>query len=91
MLILRTMKPITKYLRYFQHFYFPQNYFYEDVLEISESISKLDGFNGKVMCANIVAFFIVYLCIIKGIKSTGKISYLTAPMPYILLSILLIR
>ncbi len=29
----------------------------QKVLEISESISKLDGFNGKVMCANIVAFF----------------------------------
>lgn len=38
-----------------------------------------------------MSLVIVYLCIRKGIKTSGKVVYVSAPLPYILLFILLIR
>jgi len=39
----------------------------------------------------VLAWTIVFLCLIKGIKSSGKVVYVTATLPYILLTVLLIQ
>ncbi|CAF0915793.1 unnamed protein product, partial [Didymodactylos carnosus] len=41
--------------------------------------------------ALLVAWIIVALCIIRGVKSTGKVAYFTAIFPYIVLLILIIQ
>jgi SNF family Na+-dependent transporter len=38
-----------------------------------------------------LSYFIVYFASWKGLKSTGAIVYVTAPLPYLLLTILLIK
>jgi len=37
------------------------------------------------------AWIIIFLCLVKGIKSSGKVVYVTATFPYLVLIILLIR
>ena len=53
----------------------PQWYFYSNVLEISTDIEDYSlGLNGKLVGCLIVAWVVVYLCVIKGIKSSGKVK-----------------
>ncbi|CAK9291732.1 unnamed protein product [Gordionus sp. m RMFG-2023] len=61
------------------------------VLNISEGLHHMGSINWKLAGYFILAWTIAYLCLIKGIKSTGKIVYFTATFPYVMLTILLIR
>ncbi len=37
------------------------------------------------------AWFLVYVCVFKGVHSSGKVVYLTATSPFLMLAILLVR
>ncbi|KAG7465193.1 hypothetical protein MATL_G00173690 [Megalops atlanticus] len=39
----------------------------------------------------LLSWVIVYLCILKGVKSSGKVVYFTATFPYVILLMLLVR
>ena len=39
----------------------------------------------------LLSWIIVFVCLSKGIKSSGKVVWITATMPYVLLTLLLIR
>jgi len=39
----------------------------------------------------LAAWVVIFLCLIKGIKSSGKVVYFTATFPYLILLVLLIR
>ncbi|XP_078487245.1 sodium-dependent proline transporter [Ciona intestinalis] len=60
-------------------------------------INKSDGIDDPgtvlwdlVLCL-LLAWLIVFFCLIKGVKSSGKVVYFTATFPYIILIILLVR
>ena len=56
-----------------------QWYFYTKALDVSTDIEDYShGLNGKLVGCFILAWVIVYICVVKGIKSTGKVSKLTA-------------
>ncbi|XP_046736581.1 sodium-dependent neutral amino acid transporter B(0)AT3 [Diprion similis] len=70
----------------------PTQYFwYRTTLMISEDINSPEVFNWKIALALVVAWILVYMCMIKGIASSGKVVYVTATFPYIVLIIFFFR
>jgi len=57
----------------------------------SEGIGDLGPIRWELLLSLILAWIIVYLSLIKGVKSSGKVVYFTALFPYLVLVILLIR
>lgn len=60
-------------------------------IHLSSGIDDLGGINWQLTLCLIASWVLVYLCICKGVKSSGKVVYFTAPFPYVLLTILLVR
>uniref|UniRef100_UPI00398EB495 sodium- and chloride-dependent creatine transporter 1-like isoform X3 n=1 Tax=Pristiophorus japonicus TaxID=55135 RepID=UPI00398EB495 len=59
------------------------------VLRISSGIDHLGTINWQMLLCVLATWIIVYFCIWKGVKSTGKVVYFTALFPYLVLIILL--
>ncbi|KAF6025222.1 hypothetical protein EB796_016468 [Bugula neritina] len=60
-------------------------------LSRSGSITDVIELRWDLTLILLFAWILVYLCLIKGIKSSGKVVYVTATAPYILLTVLLIQ
>ncbi|XP_056331090.1 sodium- and chloride-dependent transporter XTRP3-like [Danio aesculapii] len=69
-----------------------QFFFYRETLNISSSMEESGGglHMGQALCL-VLAWVIVYLFIVRGVKSTGVVVYFTATFPYVVLFIYLIR
>lgn len=59
------------------------------VLRISDGIDQLGTIHWQMLLCVLATWVIVYFCIWKGVKSTGKVVYFTALFPYLVLVILL--
>ena len=60
-----------------------QYFFYRDSLNLSSGIDELGVFNWKMFIALTTAWVVVYVCMVKGIKSSGKV-YLSSYYLHIL-------
>ncbi|XP_072023951.1 LOW QUALITY PROTEIN: sodium- and chloride-dependent neutral and basic amino acid transporter B(0+)-like [Amphiura filiformis] len=70
----------------------PSEEFYRNgMLHDSGSIEESGYVIWQLALCLLLAWLIVFLCLAKGIKSSGKVVYFTATFPYIVLFILLIR
>ncbi|XP_054619747.1 sodium-dependent neutral amino acid transporter B(0)AT3-like isoform X2 [Dunckerocampus dactyliophorus] len=70
----------------------PVNYFwYRETLNIMPDIETSGSLQWKLVICLTCAWVMLYLCFIKGIKSMGKAVYVTTPLPYLILTIFLIR
>jgi SNF family Na+-dependent transporter len=58
---------------------------------LSSSINQLGSLQWELVVCSIIVFFLIYLSIIKGVKTAGKAIWFTALVPYAVLTILLIR
>jgi len=68
------------------------NLFLSDkVLEITGGIDNLGGLNPHLSICLVVAWTCVFLALLKGVASLGKMSYFTATFPYIILTILVVK
>ncbi|XP_063970678.1 sodium- and chloride-dependent glycine transporter 1-like isoform X1 [Lytechinus pictus] len=68
-----------------------EEYFYNHVLGISSGVHDLGDVKWKLALCLLAAWVITFLCLIKGIKTSGKVVYLTSTFPYLVLFILFIR
>lgn len=58
---------------------------------MTDGIENLGGLNPRLTICLIIAWTIVFLALLKGVHSLGKISYFTSSFPYLMLAILIIR
>ncbi|XP_074526437.1 sodium- and chloride-dependent GABA transporter 1 [Halichoeres trimaculatus] len=68
-----------------------QQFFDHRLLQKTSGIEELGGLRWELFGCLILSWIIVYLCIFKGVKSTGKVVYFTAVFPYFILFALLIN
>ncbi|XP_071821795.1 sodium- and chloride-dependent neutral and basic amino acid transporter B(0+)-like isoform X1 [Apostichopus japonicus] len=68
-----------------------EEYWKVAVLQEAPSMNDGGGIVWQLALCLMVAWIIVFFCLIKGIKSSGKVVYFTATFPYVVLFILLIR
>ncbi|XP_078410502.1 sodium- and chloride-dependent GABA transporter ine isoform X1 [Cetorhinus maximus] len=68
-----------------------QQFFDYRLLQMSSGIEELGSIRWDLFGLLLLAWIIVYFCIFKGVKSTGKVVYFTAIFPYLILIILLIN
>ncbi|KAL5022464.1 hypothetical protein ScPMuIL_001619 [Solemya velum] len=70
----------------------PTTYFwYRETLNISPSVEVAGDLNWWIIVSLLCAWVIVYLCMVKGITSSGKVVYVTATFPYLVLIIFFFR
>lgn len=66
-------------------------FFFRETLNVSESIDETTTWNWKITLCYVAAWIVIYICVIRGIKSSGKVVYFTATFPYIVLTAFFIR
>uniref|UniRef100_A0AAY4D7H4 Transporter n=1 Tax=Denticeps clupeoides TaxID=299321 RepID=A0AAY4D7H4_9TELE len=66
-------------------------FWYRETLNASPAIDKSSGLEWWLVLSLICAWVVLYVCCIRGIETTGKAVYITSTLPYIVLTIFLIR
>lgn len=61
------------------------------VLDLSPSIDVVGHIKWDLCLCLFVSWAIVFLCLIRGVTSSGKVVYFTATFPYVVLTILLVK
>ncbi|GFR66302.1 sodium- and chloride-dependent betaine transporter [Elysia marginata] len=68
-----------------------QEYWENRVLRFSSGIDDFGQPRWDLVLCLLLAWIICFLCLLKGIKTTGKVVYFTAIFPYVVLVILFFR
>ncbi|EDV26055.1 uncharacterized protein TRIADDRAFT_37598 [Trichoplax adhaerens] len=66
-------------------------YFYKETLDATHSINDGGGIYWKAIICLAAGWIILYFCLMQGIKSSGKVVYVTATLPYVFLIAFLVR
>uniref|UniRef100_A0A8C6TCG7 Transporter n=1 Tax=Neogobius melanostomus TaxID=47308 RepID=A0A8C6TCG7_9GOBI len=62
-----------------------------NMLNISSGLDEPGSMSWELTLCLMAVWIMVYFCVWKGVKSTGKIVYFTATFPYVVLIILFVR
>ncbi|XP_071087647.1 uncharacterized protein [Haliotis cracherodii] len=68
-----------------------EEYFYRSVLASTPGLDNLGEVRWQLALCLLLCWGIIFMCLLKGIKSSGKISYIIVTLPYIFIMVLLIR
>ncbi|XP_060516213.1 sodium-dependent noradrenaline transporter-like [Cylas formicarius] len=81
-----TISKMTKYTPAFE-------FFHRAVLEMqwSDGLHEMGYPKWQLVVCLVMVYSLLYVSLFKGVKSSGKVVWVTATMPYVVLTILLIR
>lgn len=68
-----------------------QEFFKYKMLEQTSGVNETGVIRWELFLILLLAWILIYFCIFKGVKSTGKVVYFTALFPYVTLIALLIN
>lgn len=68
-----------------------EEYFMKGTLQVTKDINTQGGLVGELVGCLVLAYIVTYFSAWKGLKSTGKMVYITCLLPYVILTILLIK
>ncbi|XP_061183688.1 sodium- and chloride-dependent glycine transporter 1-like [Saccostrea echinata] len=68
-----------------------EEFWQNEVLQITKGIEDLGTIRWELLICLALAWIVVFLCLCKGVKSSGRVVYVTATFPYLVLIILFIR
>ncbi len=71
--------------------FFNKDFFSKKMLESTDNIEEAGGLVPLIVISLFLSYILVYFSIWKGVESSGKVVYLTALLPYVLLIIMLLR
>ncbi|KAM9384497.1 sodium-dependent neutral amino acid transporter B(0)AT1-like [Pholidichthys leucotaenia] len=66
-------------------------FFYRVTMNSSASIEEWGGIQWQIVVSLLTAWTVIAICCIRGIATSGKVVYVTSCLPYIVLTIILIR
>ncbi|XP_056270946.1 sodium-dependent neutral amino acid transporter B(0)AT1-like [Pseudoliparis swirei] len=66
-------------------------FWYRETLNTSESIDEFGSPQWWIVLSLIAAWTVLFVCCIRGIETSGKAVYVTSTLPYVVLTIFLIR
>lgn len=67
------------------------DFFKQEVLRVSGGLEEMGSIDTRLMICLFVTYVLIYLCIAKGIQSSSKVVYFTAPAPIFLLVVLMFK
>ncbi|XP_055004203.1 sodium- and chloride-dependent GABA transporter ine [Boleophthalmus pectinirostris] len=68
-----------------------KEFFQYNMLQQTGSVEETGTLRWQLFLILMLAWILIYFCIFKGVKSTGKVVYFTALFPYVILIALLIN
>lgn len=67
------------------------DYFHKTILNSSSHIAETGSLQPRIVFCMFLSYFVCYFASWKGLKATGKVLWVTCTLPYVLLTILLIK
>ncbi|GAU94639.1 hypothetical protein RvY_06373 [Ramazzottius varieornatus] len=70
----------------------PATEFWEHkILNISDGIDNIGSLNGHLSLSLLIVWIVCFFCVWKGVRTAGKVVYVTAIFPYGMLALLVVR
>ncbi|KAI9563896.1 hypothetical protein GHT06_011364 [Daphnia sinensis] len=69
----------------------PQEFYDNHLLQMTKGIENFGTMRWELLGCLAVAWILVYFCLWKGIKSSGKVVYVTATLPYLFIGAFIVR
>ncbi|KAM3613679.1 uncharacterized protein V6R79_003505 [Siganus canaliculatus] len=66
-------------------------FWYRETLNATPAIEEDGGLQWWILLCHICAWALLYICIIRGIETSGKAVYVTSTLPFVVLTIFFIR